>query len=107
MFYLFTRTDTFVVKRWVFVLLIIALLITLSLCLGISLQHLQLAKKYFASISTAPPTLQDPLSTADDLTSTSTTISSTLPNLMTEESIILNLLSFDNSTSNSKVIMIP
>ena len=39
--------DVFVIKRWIFVLLVLALLFTVSLFLGISLQHLQLVRYHF------------------------------------------------------------
>ena len=85
-----------------------ALLFTVSLFLGISLQHLQLARKYFAAATTNN---DDAMNTTPATAATSTTTTTTAATsstqviynsgISTEESIILNLLSGENSSQGS------
>ena len=86
-----------------------ALLFTVSLFLGISLQHLQLARKYFAAATTnsddamitTPATAATSTTTTAPATATSSTQVIYNSGVSTEESIILNLLSVENSSQGS------
>ena len=102
------KMDTLVIKRWVFILLVMALLFTVSLFLGISLQHLQLVRKYFATATTSSDeaTAASATTTTTTTTATATAATSSTPviynsEISTEESIILNLLSIESSSQGS------
>ncbi len=110
-----------VIKRWVFILLVMALLFTVSLFLGISLQHLQLVRKYFAAAAnnneenTTAATATTFITTRATTTATTgttsgSTVASSTPvvynsDLTSEDDVVLNLLLIENSTQ--KTLMPP